>query len=68
MKDKISNMFMFYVYIKFCLGIRVGNEVRRVVGMTLMPSMPKSIPAHFCKIVLKNQDLDRGFIESSMEG
>ena len=50
MKDKISNMFMFYlyVYIEFCLGIRVGNEVRRVVGMTLMPSMPKFIPGHFC--------------------
>ena len=58
----------FYVYIKFCLGIRVGNEVRRVVGMTLMPSMPKSIPTHFCMILKKNKDLNRGFIGSSIEG
>ena len=60
MKDKISNMFMFYVYIEFCLGIWVRNEVRRVVGMTLIPSMPKSIFGHFCMIVLQNSDLDRG--------
>ena len=67
-KNKISNMFMYYVYIEFCLGIRVGNEVRRVAGMTLMPSMPKSIPAHLCTILKKKTDLDRGFIGSSIEG
>ena len=53
-------MFMFNVYIEFCLGIRVGNEVRKVVGMTLIPSMPKSISRHFCMIVLQNSNLDRG--------
>ena len=76
MKDKISNMFMYYVYIEFCLGIWVGNEVRRVVGMTLMPSMPKSIPVHFCMIFLQKyrprsrfyRKLDRDFIGSSIEG
>ena len=58
MKDKISNMFMYYVYIEFCLGIRVGNGVRRVVGMTLIPGMPNPIPAHFCMIVLQKLNLD----------
>ena len=51
-------MFMYYVYIEFCLGIQVGNEVRSVVGMTLMPSIPKSIPGHFCMFVLQKLDLD----------
>ena len=46
---------MFYIYIEFCLGIRVGNEVRRVVGMKLMPSMPKSTPKHFCMIFYKSR-------------
>ena len=42
MKDKISNMFMFYVLClyRIPLGIRVGNVVGNVVGMELMPSMP----------------------------
>ena len=46
----------------------MGNEVRRVVGMTLMPSMPKSIPAHFCMIFLQKLDLNRGFIKPSIKG
>ena len=50
MKDKISNMFMFYVLslYRIPLGIRVGNEVGKVVGMALMPPIPKLIPRHFC--------------------
>ena len=59
---------MFYAYIGFCLGIRVGNEVSRVVGMALIPSMPKSIPIHFCMIFLQKPNLDQGFIGSSIEG
>ena len=50
MKDKISNMFMFYVlYLyRIPLGIRVGNVVGKVVGIALMPSIPNFIPGHFC--------------------
>ena len=49
MKDKISNMFMFYVLCLYTipLGIRLGNVVGNVVGMTLMPSVPKFIHGHF---------------------
>ena len=55
MKDKISNMFMFYVlYLyRIPLVIRVGNEVGKVVGMALMPSMPKFILGQFCRILTK---------------
>ena len=38
----------------------MGNEVGKIVGMTLMPSMPKFIPGHFCMIFNKKSDLDRG--------
>ena len=57
MKDKISNMFMFYVLCRYRipLGIRVGNEVRKVVGMELIPSIPKFIPGNFCMIFNKNR-------------
>ena len=57
---------MFYVYIEFCLGIRVGNDFRRVVGMKLMPLIPMSILGHVCMIFLQKSDLDRGSI--SIEG
>ena len=55
MKDKISNMFMFYVLClyRIPLVIQVGNEVGKVVGMALMSSMPKFILGHFCRILTK---------------
>ena len=70
MKDKISNMFMFYVLYLYGipLGIRVGNVVGKVVGMALMPSIPKSVLGHFCMIFLQNPDLDRGFNRPSIKG
>ena len=67
MKDKIGNIFMFYVlYLyRIPLGIQVENVVGKVVGMELMPSMPKFIPRDFCRILTKigprsRSELDRG--------
>ena len=50
MKVEISNMFMVYVLClyRIPLGIQVRNEVGRVVGKELIPSMPKFIHGNFC--------------------
>ena len=59
---------MFYVLClyRIYLGIRVENEVRKVVRMILMIAMPKFIPWNFCMISNKKPDLDRG--RSSIKG
>ena len=57
LNDKnLTTCFMFYglCLYRISLGIRVGNEVRKVVGMALMTSMLKFIPGHFCMIFNKN--------------
>ena len=46
----------------------MGNEVRKVFGMTLMPLMPKFIPGHFCMIFNKNRTSIEMFRTTSIEG
>ena len=41
----------------------MGNEVRKVVGMKLMPSMTNFIPGHFCMIFDKNGTSSEGLVD-----
>ena len=45
----------------------MGNEVGKVFGMELMPSMPKFIPKYFCNIFNTKKTSIEGFIIRSME-